>query len=145
HPRYGLDRRLNAILYLNSNWQEEYGGHLELWDRDMTRCVSRIAPLFNRLVVFTTTDFSYHGHPNVLECPEGMTRKSLALFYYTNGRPADEVSDLHWTLFQARPGEEFEDFEQRDRLKNLAKDVLPPVVTRLIRKLKARYNVRLEL
>jgi hypothetical protein len=133
HPRNQLDRRLNALLYLNRNWQEEYGGHLELWDRDMRGCVARIAPLFNRLVVFATTDFSYHGHPDTLTCPEGVTRKSLALYYYTNGRPAEEISDGHTTLFQARPGEDLAEPRSRlNRLKDLAKDLLPPVVTRLL-------------
>lgn len=86
HPRYDLDRRLNALLYLNPDWQEEYGGNLELWDRHMTSCVVRIAPLFNRFVVFATTDFTYHGHPDPLTCPEDVTRKSLALYYYTHER-----------------------------------------------------------
>ena len=133
HRHYGLDRRLNALLYLNPNWQDEYGGHLELWNRDMTSCVVRIAPLFNRLVVFATTDFAYHGHPDALTCPAGVTRKSLALYYYTNGRPAEEISDSHSTLFQERPDEDLE-LPRRSRLKDLAKDLLPPVVTRLIRR-----------
>ena len=136
HPRYNLDRRLNALLYLNPNWQEDYGGHLELWDREMTGCVVRIAPLFNRLVVFATTDFSYHGHPDALTCPEGVTRKSLALYYYTNGRPAEEISASHSTLWQARPAEDLGGGPEppRSRLKDLAKDLLPPVVTRLIKR-----------
>lgn len=140
HPRYHLDRRLNALLYLNRNWQEEYGGHLELWDRDMRGCVARIAPLFNRLVVFATTDFSYHGHPDTLTCPESVTRKSLALYYYTNGRPPEEISDSHSTLFQARPGEDLG--QLRFRLMDLAKDLLPPVVTRLIRRHTGRSRVQ---
>src|SRR2546421_1660589 len=61
HPRYGLDRRLNVLVYLNRGWREEYGGALELWDRDMTRAEAKIFPLFNRLVIFGTTDFTYHG------------------------------------------------------------------------------------
>lgn len=47
---------------------------------------------FNRTLVFLTTDYSYHGHPDPLDCPPGVTRKSVALYYYTNGRPDDEVS-----------------------------------------------------
>jgi len=107
HKHYGLDRRLNLLVYLNKNWREEYGGHLELWTRDMTTCKVRVLPLFNRMVLFNTTDFSYHGHPDPLQCPEGVTRKSLALYYYTNGRPAEEISGRqHSTLFRARhPGE----------------------------------------
>ena len=130
HPRYGFDRRLNALLYLNADWRDDYGGHLELWDQQMQGCVQRIAPIFNRLVVFATTDTTYHGHPEPLTCPEGMTRKSLALYYYTNGRPAEEATDRHSTLFMARPGEDLQD--KRFDLKAFAKDVLPPIVTRTI-------------
>ena len=133
HSRYGLDRRLNLLLYLNKNWPEEYGGHLELWNRDMTRCEARILPLFNRMVVFGTTDFTYHGHPDPLRCPEGMTRKSLALYYFSNGRPQEELSGSHSTLFRERPAEEFRP-TLKQRLRNVAREILPPIVTRLLRK-----------
>jgi 2OG-Fe(II) oxygenase superfamily len=133
HPRYGLDRRLNLLLYLNKDWREEYGGHLELWNRDMTRCEAKILPVFNRFMVFGTTDFTYHGHPDPLQCPEGVTRKSLALYYFSNGRPAEEVSGKHSTLFQARTEEEFKPtFKQW--LRRVAKDLLPPIVTRQLQK-----------
>jgi Rps23 Pro-64 3,4-dihydroxylase Tpa1-like proline 4-hydroxylase len=107
HEKLKLDRRLNLLIYLNKNWQADYGGYLELWDDQMTRCGQKILPIFNRCVVFSTTDFSYHGHPEPLNCPEGETRKSLALYYYSNGRPAHEVKGSgHSTLFKARPGED---------------------------------------
>lgn len=103
HARLRLDRRINLIVYLNKDWKEEYNGHLELWDRTMTRCVRKILPVYNRCVVFSTTDWSYHGHPEKLACPPGRTRKSLALYYYTNGRPEEEKSSAHGTLWQERP------------------------------------------
>jgi len=133
HPRYGLDRRLNALLYLNKDWREEYGGHLELWDRGMTRCEEKILPVFNRFMVFGTTDFTFHGHPDPLRCPEGMTRKSLALYYFSNGRPASENSDEHSTLFQERPAEVFKP-SLTQRIRGVAKDLLPPIVTRQLQK-----------
>ena len=132
HTRYGLDRRLNLLLYLNKDWREEYGGHLELWNRDMTRCEAKVLPVFNRIMVFGTTDFTYHGHPDPLQCPEGMTRKSLALYYFSNGRPAEEVSGRHTTLFQERTPQEFKStFGQR--LRGVANDLLPPIVTRRLK------------
>jgi hypothetical protein len=133
HRRYGLDRRLNLLLYLNKDWREEYGGHLELWNRDMTRCEERVSPLFNRVMIFTTAEHTYHGHPDPLRCPEGMTRKSLALYYFTNGRPAEETAETHQTVFQARRAGEFRPtFGQRMRW--LARDLLPPIVTRQLRR-----------
>ena len=107
HSRLKLDRRINVLLYLNQPWQDAWGGHLELWDGTMTIRADKIAPLFNRLVVFTTTDSSFHGHPDPLECPPGTVRRSLALYYYTNGRPQHENSEVHSTLHQTRPGEVF--------------------------------------
>lgn len=89
-PKYALDRRVNSFIYLNDNWNEEYGGHLELWSKDLTQCVQRILPTMGRVVIFSTTDFSYHGHPQPLVAPAGRARRSMALYYYTNGRPSHE-------------------------------------------------------
>ena len=82
HNRLPLDRRLNVLIYLNKDWREDYGGHLELWNEDMTRCVRRILPAYNRMVIFTITDWAFHGHPEPLTCPPGVSRKSIALYYY---------------------------------------------------------------
>ena len=106
HDRLRLDRRLNLLVFLNRDWQEEWGGHLELWTTDMKTCVQRVLPVFNRAVLFSTTDRSFHGHPHPLQCPESRARRSIALYYYTAGRPPEEASDRHSTLYQVRPGEE---------------------------------------
>jgi Rps23 Pro-64 3,4-dihydroxylase Tpa1-like proline 4-hydroxylase len=144
HEDLKLDRRLNILVYLNRDWKEEYGGHLELWNRDMSRCERRILPIFNRCVIFSTTDFSYHGHPEPLTCPDGMTRKSLALYYYSNGRPAEELSDAHSTLFQSRPGEVMrrDVTELTRRPETIVKSLLPPVVTNSIIALRRRRRRR---
>ena len=128
HNHTKLDRRLNLLLYLNKDWQPEYGGDLELWDRDMKACVRKIAPLFNRTVVFSTTDYSFHGHPDVLTCPPGRARKSLALYYYSNGRPAGERSGSHATLFVRRPSDTFKSNFQRRLTPRM-----PKTLTRLMR------------
>lgn len=131
HPKFGLERRLNLLLYLNDGWQEEYGGQLELWDKEMTHAVQRILPVFNRCVIFNTTDFSYHGHPEPLTCPEGMTRKSLALYYYSNGRPAAEVSPEHGTLVRPRPGEIIDGLNGRSTPRSILRRFVPPIVSDL--------------
>lgn len=104
-PGFNLDRRLNLLLYLNAQWQPEWGGDLELWDGEMRDCKVRIAPRANRCVIFSTTSTSYHGMPEPLATPDGVTRRSLALYYYSNGRPAHERTPDHSTLWQARPHE----------------------------------------
>ncbi|GBF81427.1 2OG-Fe(II) oxygenase [Aphanothece sacrum] len=125
-----VDRRLNLLIYLNKDWQEEYGGHFEMWNKDMTICVKKILPIFNRCVVFSTSDFSYHGHPDPLNCPEGLTRKSLALYYYSNGRPPEEISDSHTTLFKERPMEETikKPVSSASTAKTIVRKILPPIV-----------------
>lgn len=105
YPKLKLYRRLNALLFLNKDWKEEYGGEFELWDRPMKQCVKKAAPLFNRLVMFSTSDMSHHGHPDPLRCPPGMARKSLALYYYTRDVAPGDKEAAHSTVFQARPGE----------------------------------------
>ncbi len=133
HRDYGLDRRLNLLVYLNKDWRAEYGGNLELWDRDMTRCEARVAPLFNRVMVFGTTDFTYHGHPDPLQCPEGMTRKSMALYYFSNGRPPEEITGDHSTLFRPRDQGDFKPTVAQ-RVRGFAKDLVPPLLARQLRR-----------
>jgi Rps23 Pro-64 3,4-dihydroxylase Tpa1-like proline 4-hydroxylase len=99
YKRLNLYRRLNLLIYLNENWKESWGGDLELWDRTGKRCVQRISPLFNRAVIFDTSNYSYHGHPRPLECPEERSRKSVALYYYTVEAPADDDRTPHTTVF----------------------------------------------
>lgn len=132
HPKFDLDRRLNLLLYLNENWEEGYGGHLELWDAGMKRCVRRVLPTFNRCVIFSTTDSSFHGHPEPLACPQGRTRKSLALYYYSNGRPEEEASGGHGTLMRPRPGEVIHGLNGRVvsyTLRRALRRLVPPVVS----------------
>jgi hypothetical protein len=100
HPKLKLDRRANMLIYMNKDWREEWGGHLELWNADMTECRQRILPVFNRTVIFSTTDTSFHGHPHPLQSPPGVTRRSVSLYYYTAGRPDEERSAAHDTIFK---------------------------------------------
>ncbi len=138
HAKFQLDRRLNLLLYLNRDWKDEYGGHLELWDKDMAGCAKRILPSLNRCVIFNTTDSSYHGHPEPLTCPEGMTRKSLALYYYSNGRPDEEVSDVHGTLVRPRPGEIIAGLNGHSGTRAMLKSFVPPIVVDIFRHLKRK-------
>lgn len=100
-----LQRRLNLILYLNQDWKPDYGGDLELWDRDMQVCLTRVAPVFNRCVVFNTDEHSNHGHPEPLTPPPGMARRSLALYYYTASKAIYDEIEAHRTAYKPRPGD----------------------------------------
>jgi len=133
HGKLKLDRRINVLIYLNKDWKEEYGGHFELWNRDMTRAEQKILPLFNRCAIFSTTSFSYHGHPNPLSCPPDRTRKSMATYYYSNGRPEEEVGETHSTLFQHRPGAEE---PKPSAFKSILHAVTPPIVADAVKKIR---------
>lgn len=90
HPNKKVDQIFNMIYFLNRDWQEDWGGHLELWDTGLTQCEARIAPVFNRAAFFLTGTNTYHGHPHPLECPEDRRRNSLAVYYYVIERPRSE-------------------------------------------------------
>lgn len=86
HPITGKERRVNIIIYLNRDWKEEYGGAIELWNKEFTGPVQKIYPIFNRAVLFQTSDISYHGIPTPMQCPEGEGRKSIAIYYVSEPR-----------------------------------------------------------
>ena len=103
-PDRQLHRRLNILVYFNEDWKPEYGGNIELWDADVKTCVHSFSPIFNRCVVFETNDISFHG-VTAVKCPEGVSRKSFAAYYYTKEAPAHWTGQAHSTIFKARPDE----------------------------------------
>jgi hypothetical protein len=123
-----LHQRFNLILFLNRHWKEEYGGHLELWNRDATQCEKKILPVFNRMVLFDTGRYSYHGHPEPLNCPPEVRRNSLAVYYYVIDRPVDAnyrgMQDIQWipTARADRNG------VFMHRVTSIASRVTPPVI-----------------
>lgn len=137
HYGNGLDRRLNVLLYLNADWHPEWGGQLELWDAAMTNRVQDIEPVIGRMVVFSTTSTSYHGHPDPLRCPPDRFRRSLALYYYTNGRDDRRDSHAHSTLFQVRPGS---GKDRLDRLLSASARWVPPALAEGAGKALARVR-----
>jgi hypothetical protein len=131
-----LQRRLNMLIYLNPDWQDEWGGRLELWDRGMQRCERSVAPLLNRCVVFNTDSDTYHGHPDPLACPPHVKRRSIALYYYTASRAIyREVPKLS-TMYQARPNDaaEVQSEARRMRGREYLHDWAPPIAVRAIDK-----------
>ena len=121
HPVRDLDRRINILIYLNKEWLESYGGHLELWNQDVSRCEKKILPSFNSMAIFSTTDFSNHGHPDPLVCPKEISRKSVALYYFSSGRPKNEISNINMknrTHFKSRVGIKNDAYENKESFKN---------------------------
>lgn len=133
-----LNRRINMLIYLNKNWHPDFGGNLELWDGEMKSKVNSIAPLFNRCVIFNTDANSYHGHPDPLNTPSEITRKSIALYYYTASKKVYEDTPAHSTMYVARPSDSKHIKKQtaKQRRQNYIEDWVPPAVRRGLVKIK---------
>lgn len=139
NQRLRMLRRVNAIVYLNKNWQDAFGGNLELWSRDMKTRVKSVEPVFNRCVIFATGANSFHGHPDPLATPEGTTRRSLALYYYTASAAILDEHRYHTTKFQVRPNST-DEAERSHVFRDLLNDLTPPLARRLFRKIVRRKH-----
>jgi len=101
HYRSNWQRRVNLILYLTPDWREEWGGALEFWDPRMKERASQYFPRLNHAVIFNTDSQSLHGFPDAIRCPENVSRRSLALYYYTSSPETRPV--VQATTYRARP------------------------------------------
>lgn len=95
-------RQLNLLLYLTKGWQDEWEGALELYDHRTRESVKRIAPMFNRLVIFHTNEIAFHGLPTKLVCPEGSARKSVITYYFTDEGQNFALKPVY---YQAQPSD----------------------------------------
>jgi Rps23 Pro-64 3,4-dihydroxylase Tpa1-like proline 4-hydroxylase len=131
--RKNFERRINLLHYLNKDWKDTYNGALELWDRPSKTKQIAIAPIFNRCVIFSTTNESMHGHPVALATPNGVERMSIALYYYTNTWNASEP--VHSTLFHIS-----QDNKVRIRpsrvYRSMVRSFVPPIFLNSIRAIK---------
>ena len=142
HEQLHLNRRINMLIYLNKNWDPDFGGNLELWDKGMKTKVDSIAPLFNRCVIFNTDADSYHGHPDPLNTPNEITRKSIALYYYTASKKVYEDTPAYSTMYVARPIDSKHIKRQTAKLRrqNYKKDWIPPIAFRTWSKFKSKIK-----
>ena len=119
HPMMGLKKQVTLGIYLSYEWREEYGCHLELWrGENCAENTARIAekavsipPLFNRLVVFTCNDYSWHGNPEPACCPPESKRIFITLSYLS--RNVQDKNQRVKAFFVARPTDP-EDKEKDD-------------------------------
>lgn len=137
HEKLKLQRRINVLIYLNKRWRTRYGGNLEIWDKKMKNLCISVQPIFNRCVIFNTDSNSFHGHPEPLKTPKNVTRKSIALYYYTaSDNIFDEVPNFS-THYRSQPGSDFKTkfgfFKWR--YANYKRDFVPPILLRQYNKL----------
>jgi hypothetical protein len=100
HHKLQAYRRVNALLYLSRDWQEDWNGALELWNREMTKPVVSLYPLFNRLIVFNVGEHSNHGQPRPNACPEGVYRTVINMYYYTARNTDQGIDEPHFTMYK---------------------------------------------
>jgi Rps23 Pro-64 3,4-dihydroxylase Tpa1-like proline 4-hydroxylase len=127
-----VQRRINLLIYLNPIWNDDWKGQLELWSKDMKECVTRISPILNRCVVFSTDADTWHGHPDELLTPHDVKRRSIAMYYYTASKNIyKEIPNLS-TMYRARDVDsgEIRSVVRGLRSDELMKDWLPPIVSR---------------
>jgi hypothetical protein len=130
HLRTGLTNEMVLITYLNKDWKPEWGGALELWDKTATQRVAAVEPEFGRTILMCHGQNSFHGHPHPLQPPEGVKRRSLASYYYSNRYAAIDRKARRTSLFM---------FETNsDLLRRVGKAVTPPVLWDVIAKLSRR-------
>ena len=107
HPANRWHRRLNLIIYFNHEWNDAYGGSLQLHSdpRSADDRIITITPKFNRAVIFETTETSWHGFPRIAlpTDKQALTRKSVALYFYTKDRPVEETAGTHSTIYVDAP------------------------------------------
>ena len=129
-----LDRRINVLIYLNKDWKEEYGGHFELWDREVTRAEKKILPVFNRCAIFNTTSVSFHGHlaAGMPAGPQPQIDRDLLLHQWPAGRRS-RLTHRHPVAFQERPG--INRVKLTLRAKKAMRALTPPIVTDWIRRI----------
>lgn len=133
HRKLNVERRLNVLIYLNKGWKPEFGGSFEVWDKKMSHREASFAPVFNRMVCFSTASDTFHGNPEPVNHPEGDPRLSIALYYYTATWDATRKS--HTTLFKPRPGTE-DKVDWRVATQAIIEDFMPPVLKRSISRLR---------
>lgn len=126
HPTMGLKKQITLGIYLSKNWMESYGCKLELWKGDnagistprLYEKIKEISPIFNRLVIFTCNDYSWHGNPEKVCSPDDAKRIFITISYMSNN--TDDLNKRKKAMFISRPSDP-EDPE-KDHLRFLRAD-----------------------
>jgi len=98
-------RVLNLLYYVTPNWTKENGGNLEVWPNGLKQAQTTIESKFNRLVVMTTHQKSWHSVSKVLK--EDI-RRCVSNYYFSN-TPLLESDTFHITTFRGRSSEKIKD------------------------------------
>jgi Rps23 Pro-64 3,4-dihydroxylase Tpa1-like proline 4-hydroxylase len=126
HPVNKMKKEITLGIYLSKNWKEENGGHLEVWegensknnDAKLIKCANKVLPIFNRMIIFSCTDYSWHGNPHPVKC-EGDEKRIFFTLSYLSKR--DEYENKRQKAYFVKLPDEPED-EEKDKLRLLRAD-----------------------
>ena len=130
HPHVGLKNEMVCITYLNHDWQDAWGGVLELWNAKDGQCQARVRPEFGHTLILPHGPASFHGHPGPLCPPEGVQRRSVAAYFYTSPKAGQQDPEEAVSIFMHT--------RRADRLKKAVRLMTPPVIWRAVKRLKRR-------
>ena len=130
HPHVGLKNEMVCITYLNHDWQDAWGGVLELWNAKDGQCQARVRPEFGHTLILPHGPASFHGHPGPLCPPEGVKRRSVAAYFYTSPKAGQQDPEEAVSIFMHT--------RRADRLKKAVRLMTPPVIWRAVKRLKRR-------
>ena len=125
----GLRRRLAMLVYLNNSWHPEFGGQLELWNRDGTRCEKVIEPIFNRTVIFEIDDCNFHAVRPVASGSRAVRKAFVAYFHTVDGKIVPHTSVYAPSIYRDRDG----------LIHRVARATLPPFIWAALQELKKRH------
>ncbi len=129
----GLERRVVMLIYLNRSWAPEYGGQLELWNQQGTKCEKVIEPLFNRTVIFEIGDKNFHGVRPVIGA--GVARRSFAVYFHTVGKRLVMHNSIYAPTIYQNKG---------SLLRRIGRETLPPFLSRALKSFRDRRLHNLE-
>ncbi len=145
--RYPIDnfvyQYLNCIFYITKDWDPSWNGNLELWDKKCKKCIKSIQPKFNRMIIFETTPFAFHGHPKPLNIPITKRRNSIAAYFYiprtiySSKYLSNELKTVFWRRTQSQD-KLFSYKFLKDKFNLIMLEILPPIISKSIQKIKRK-------
>lgn len=137
HAETGLRNEMVFLTYLNPGWNPQWGGALELWDAQKQEVVVQVRPEFGTSLLMSNRHDSYHGHPDPMQLPEGVQRRSLASYYYTNSHRQEHRAVARTTAFL----QQSQGHVLRHSVLRAARQWSPPVLWDFLRRLRRRVPV----
>lgn len=113
HYQTGQKKHCTLLIYLSKDWSSKNNGDLELWSGDnvtvdnpkISECVVKIEPSFNKLVLFTCTDNSWHGASDNVKCFGDEKRIVVTVSYVSDKHDSEFQNNYKKAYFVKKPDE----------------------------------------